>query len=58
MVGVGEQTDIVKEWSEFDGIPVPSKVVALFEGDPYMNAQTSEYVLDGDVDMTIFEKGE
>lgn len=58
MTGPGELTEVVREWGEFDGIPVPVKFDVLLEGQSYMSVVTSEYDLDGDVDMAIFEKGE
>ena len=49
---------MVQEWGDFDGIPVPVKFVVLLAGEDYMNVTMSEYTLDGEVDMAIFDKGE
>ena len=58
MSGPGELTEAVKEWGDFDGIPVPVKFAVLLAGEDYMTVTMSEYTLDGEVDMAIFEKGE
>jgi hypothetical protein len=58
MSGPGEMTEIVKEWGDFDGIPIPVKFDVMVGGEGYMSVIVSEYVIDGDVDMTIFDKGE
>ncbi len=58
MSGPGELTEVVREWADYDGIPGPALVTISLEGEDYMSVTFSEYVLDGDVDMAIFEKGE
>ena len=58
MSGPGELTEKVEEWKDFDGIPVPVKVTVTNAGEPYMTAAITEFVVDGEVDMTLFEKGE
>jgi len=58
MSGPGEMTEVIKEWGDFDGIPIPVKFDVLVGGEDYMSVIISEYTLDGEVDMTIFDKGE
>ncbi len=58
MSGPGELTEVVREWADYDGIPGPALVTISLEGEDYMSIAFSEYVLDGDVDMAIFDKGE
>jgi zinc protease len=58
MSGPGELTEVVLEWADFDGIPSATQAVVRLEGEDYMSIATSERVLDGEVDMAIFEKEE
>jgi hypothetical protein len=52
----GEVRQVLTDYREVDGLRLPFRTDATFEGDPYIAVTATEIELDGQVDETLFER--